>query len=316
MYAFLGRHPSIRLGKPSSLDPKRSKAFNQPVVERYFEMLKRLVDEKEIPIENVYNMDEKGCQCGGGKKVSSRKFFIPRHRRPYYWKRSANLELITIIECVSADGTSLWPGFVFPGQGFHPAWFEVHDEITYVLNYLFASSLSHIFSVSTSPNGWTDDHLCRDWFEKSFIPQSCAQNHSGKPILLIYDGHGSHETVDLIDLGIKNNIILLSLPPHTTHKLQPLDVGVFGPFAHSWIERCNAIVADLDQEMPQSDFVKEYMAVREKTFSPSTIKQAWRRSGAWPICPEIFSEEDYAPSHPYSTTIRDIPEMPASFMGV
>ncbi|KAK0219524.1 hypothetical protein EDD85DRAFT_797173 [Armillaria nabsnona] len=68
--------------------------------------------------------------------------------------------------------------------------------------------------------------------------------------------------------------------------------------------------------MPQSDFVKEYMAVQEKTFSPLTIKQAWRHSGAWPICPKIFSEEDYAPSHPYPTTIWEIPKMPASFMGV
>jgi len=72
------------------------------------------------------------------------------------------------------------------------------------------------FSVSTSPNGWTDDFLCTEWFKKSFIPQATAQNTSGNPILLIYDGHGSHDTLDLINLACKHNIILFCLPPHTT----------------------------------------------------------------------------------------------------
>lgn len=98
------------------------------------------------------------------------------------------------------------------------------------------------FSVSTSPNGWTDDFLCMEWFKKSFIPQATAQNKSGKPILLVYDGHGSHETTELCSLARDNNIILFCLPLHTTHKLQPLDMGVFGPFQRSWIDRCDKIV--------------------------------------------------------------------------
>jgi len=51
----------------------------------------------------------------------------------------------------------------------------------------------------------------------------------------------SHEIAALIELTHKHNIILFLPPTHTTHKLQPLDVGVFGPFARVWLDRCDGI---------------------------------------------------------------------------
>ena len=49
-----------------ALDPKRAKCFNYPIVRDFFETLKEALTQHEIPWENVYNMDEKGCQLGGG----------------------------------------------------------------------------------------------------------------------------------------------------------------------------------------------------------------------------------------------------------
>ncbi len=165
-----------------------------------------------------------------------------------------------------------------------------------------------------SPNGWTDDFLGTDWFKLSFLPQSTARNTSGKPILLVYDGHGSHETTPIIRMALERNTILLCLPPHTTHKLQPLDVGVFGPAQRLWTERCDDIVIELQTEMRKEDFVKEYMAVREKSFKESTIRSAWRASGAWPINPDVFTDQDYAPSIPFSTKAQDFPSELAPFI--
>ena len=162
-------------------------------------------------------------------------------------------------------------------------------------------------SIGVSPNGWTDDFLCLKWFEKSFIPQAIARNTTGKPILLIYDGHGSHNSAELIRLARANNIILFCLPPHTTHKLQPLDVGVFGPFQRAWLERCEEIIEDTGEEMSREAFVSEYIAVRHDTFKERTILQAWKKSGAWPINPNVFTDDDFAPSIPYSTHARDLP---------
>ena len=134
-----------------------------------------------------------------------------------------------------------------------------------------------------SPNGWMDDFLCTEWFEKCFIPQATARKVSNAPILLIYDGHGSHNTTALIELAREHNIILFCLPPHTTHKLQPLDVGVFGPFACTWLDRCDEYVDDHGEEMPREDFIEEYMAIRAATFKPQTILSAFRKCGIRPL---------------------------------
>jgi hypothetical protein len=161
-----------------------------------------------------------------------------------------------------------------------------------------------------SPNGWTDDFIGAEWFEKSFIPQATARNKSGKPILLILDGHSSHETSHILHLAELHNIIILCLPPHTTHKLQPLDVGVFGPLQRAWLERCDSVVELTGAEMPKEDFVNEYMDVREASFRSSTIISAFKKSGVWPVDRAVFLDDDFAPSIPYSTEAQDIPSLP------
>ncbi|KIK73406.1 hypothetical protein PAXRUDRAFT_81286, partial [Paxillus rubicundulus Ve08.2h10] len=85
-----------------------------------------------------------------------------------YKFESDNLELVTVIECVCADGTKLQPAFVFAGKEQCPSWWTVDPRIcTY-----------------STLNGWMDDFVGSMWFEKSFIPQATAHNPGGKPILL------------------------------------------------------------------------------------------------------------------------------------
>ena len=47
--------------------------------------------------------------------------------------------------------------------------------------------------------------------------------------LLIVDGHNSHFSMEFLHFCNENRIELFCLPPHTTHILQPLDVGLFAP---------------------------------------------------------------------------------------
>ncbi len=161
-----------------------------------------------------------------------------------------------------------------------------------------------------SPNGWTDDALCAEWFEHAFIPQANAQRTSDAPILLIYDGHGSHATPRLVELALQNNIHLFCLPPHTTHKLQPLDVGVFAQLNAAWKKRCDDIVTDTNSEMRRQDVVREYMDVRNGAVTPDLIKSAFRACGLNPINPNVFGPEDFAPSANTSTHAHLPPTYP------
>ena len=48
------------------------------------------------------------------------------------------------------------------------------------------------------------------------------------PVLLILDGHVSHTgNVSASDKAEENGIVMLSLPPHSSHQMQPLDVTYF-----------------------------------------------------------------------------------------
>ena len=48
--------------------------------------------------------------------------------------------------------------------------------------------------------------------------------------ILILDNHDSHISIETIDLSKENGVTLLMLLPHCSHKLQPLDRSVYGPF--------------------------------------------------------------------------------------
>lgn len=75
VWNFLNWHPKLKLQKGSSLDLKWAQAFNFPVVNDHFKKLQKILTENEIPWENVYNMDEKGIQLGGGRKETGCKYF-------------------------------------------------------------------------------------------------------------------------------------------------------------------------------------------------------------------------------------------------
>lgn len=134
VHRFCKRHDEeVWLGKPGGLDPKRAQAFNRATVDDHFSKLRDIIETHNIPWSHVYNMDEKGVQRGGGRRLQNIKYFVPRDRQPRYKLRSANLELVTIVECVCADGSNLQPGFIFQGKEYSRRWFEgVDPRITYV----------------------------------------------------------------------------------------------------------------------------------------------------------------------------------------
>ncbi len=117
------------------------------------------------------------------------------------------------------------------------------------------------------------------------------------PILLIYDCHGSHTTLEWITHARTNNIILFCLIPHTTHRLQPLDVGCFGPLQAAWFEQCDEILDETGEGMEMKDVVKEYFEAQKKAFKETTILKVWKNAGLHLINPNIFTAADFTPSH-------------------
>ncbi|KIL58860.1 hypothetical protein M378DRAFT_85848, partial [Amanita muscaria Koide BX008] len=223
---FLKRHKDTLIKHtPCNLDPKRARNFNKTVVTDYFN-LRRDVEERygPIPPEHHYNMDEKGIQMGGGRKNDGTKYIFSRTHTDFYCQQSDNLELVTVIECGNAAGIMIPPHFVLK-EGPMP---DPNED----------DRLLNVGMISTSKSGWTDRDICLDWFRTVFVPHAESCRVNDKPIVLTVDGHDSHETDGVKEMAYQAGIIIIALPSKTTHKLQPLDVGVFSVLQRKWTRQC------------------------------------------------------------------------------
>ena len=82
-----------------------------------------------------------------------------------------------------------------------------------------------------SESGWMETEQFQEWFEMVFVKYT--QSIEG-PKLLLLDGHASHFSIKVIEIADANNIHIICMPAHSTHLLQPLDVGVFHHFKSAW----------------------------------------------------------------------------------
>ncbi|XP_062331300.1 uncharacterized protein LOC134031609 [Osmerus eperlanus] len=117
---------------------------------------------------------------------------------------------ITVLACLNAAGGDI-PPFVIYGNGFPGG------------AYTTGAPRGTLFG--KSPSGYIDSELFRRWFQDHFIKHAVRE----RPLLLIFDGHKSHLDLEVINTARREGVVLLCLPPHLSHVLQPLDVGLFPP---------------------------------------------------------------------------------------
>lgn len=263
---WLERHPefSIALSKP--MESVRLVRYSRCELERFYNNFEALVRDYGIPSEDMYNMDETGVRMGVAKRV---KVIYSTGTLPLVTDQR-NRESCTVIECVCADGTVLDPMVITKGKR---------------LSTNLAIHMPDGYTAAVSQKGWTNNKLGLSWL-KSFDEQTKSQT-KGKWRLLITDGHSSHITPEWVDYCEEHSIISFCLPPHTTHILQPLDVGLFQPFKHYHGREVEAAARNLDTEYARSEFLAKLSWIRKQTFTKSNIKSAWRRSGLVPFNPSI-----------------------------
>jgi DDE superfamily endonuclease len=103
--------------------------------------------------------------------------------------------------------------------------------------------------------------------------------------LLIVDGHSSHINMAFVDWADSHGIILLVLPPHTTHRLQPLDVGLFQPLSTAYSKGLEKVMSSGGGQVSMSKalFYSIFQPAWEAAFTEDNIQHAWQKSGIWPL---------------------------------
>ena len=115
---------------------------------------------------------------------------------------------VTIVACGSAVRQIIPPVVIFNGKKLCHAW--TANEVTGT-------------SYGLSDNGWITTTLFEGWLADHFLKYAVT----GRPLLLLLDGHSTHYQPEVIRFAKEKDIIMLCLPPYTTHEAQPLDCSVF-----------------------------------------------------------------------------------------
>lgn len=130
---------------------------------------------------------------------------------------------------------------------------------------------------------------------KHFIKNSRSSKE--QPTLLIYDNHESHLSIEVLNLAKDNGVIVLTIPPHSSAKLHPLDVGVFSSFTEAYN---SAVYSWMLRHPGRNLTIHELSAcvgiAHLKAMTPENITSAFRKCGIFPFDDDIFTDEDFKSS--------------------
>lgn len=206
-YYFFKRHPEIKTKFLPPLDKERALAQDSGVFQRYFELFSTIKDKFNVQLSDIYNMDKKGFMRG---VIDKARVVVSRNERfkgkPFVIQDGGR-DWTTVIECVSLTGKLLPPWVIFKGVQCRVDWLKR------VLKYNSRGK------IAMTGNRWTDNEIGVRWFKELFIPSTSGNNLKGEYRLMLFDGHASYISSEVIREYIKHKVILLCLPAYTTYLL-------------------------------------------------------------------------------------------------
>lgn len=278
---FLSRWPAMKVQKPRKLEAVRAKCTSKEVIDRYFKELKTILDKYNLNDQpgRIFNVDEKGITTDykPPNVVAGTNFKVQA-------VVTGKSKTVTVIGAGNAIGNQVPPFFVFPGQRMMP---ELLDGAT--------PGVQGRVSLS----GWSNSEIFDEYMKEHLINYLPARDASNK-VLVMYDGHKSHVSLGIIEWARRENIILFVLPPHTSHLLQPLDVGAFAPFEIAWGQACHTHLRNNGiSVITRHEVCKIACRVYTKTLTPSNFQSAFKKCGIFPYNPDVIPEVALAPSQSF-----------------
>ena len=130
----------------------------------------------------------------------------------------------------------------------------------------------------------------------------------GSHRLLVLDGHESHSSIDFHQLCEEKKIITLCMPPHSSHLLQPLDVGCFAPLKQAYGRQVEKLMRNKVSHTTKMEFLPCFKAAFDAAMSKSNILGGFQGAGLVPLNPEaVISKLDVRLRTPPQPSAQDTP---------
>ena len=277
---FYSRHPEYRIRKRRALDLDRKRAHEPEVIQAWFGRLQDTIKEYGITNEDIWNFDETGFNIGIGKD----QWIVTREFKKQAWiGMNTNREYATVVEAINSTGQVIKPYIILSAKCILQGWFDNTEEGS---------------RIDVSDTGYMNDEIAYKYIQH--FHRYTKRQIKGTYRLLLCDGYGSHLTYDFMKFCENQKIIVFFLIPHTSHLVQPLDVGVFHAYKH-WHSEA---VANASQtgggKFTKIEFLHALQIIREKTFKKQTIEHGFQYTGIVPYNPSIVLDklETFRPETP------------------
>ena len=263
---FFKRNPELKARKRKAIAWNRHDVNIYDKVSEWFSLIGKELQHPTILQENVYNMDKTGVLLS---ILGSLKVLVASDDLRSYRGTGVQRSLITAMECISGDGRYLDPLVIWPATTHRSTWTT------------YPTPGWHFACTKT---GYTDAEVHLYWMQHVFDP-STRERANGRPRMLISDGFGTHESLEVMTYCFDNNIILCRLPSHTSHKLQPCDIGVFGPLKTAYREQVERLFRGGANTIGKQHFTLLYSRAREAALNARNVRSGWSKAGLYPFHP-------------------------------